>query len=36
MLLDDLLNLEERVRKKLALAAASVGVADAPIEKVLL
>jgi len=31
-LLDDLLQLEERVRRKLALAAASVGVADTPIE----
>lgn len=31
-LLDSLLQLEERVRRKLALAAASVGVADAPIE----
>lgn len=31
-ILDDLLRLEERVRRKLALAAASVGVADAPIE----
>jgi hypothetical protein len=30
--LDSLLRLEERVRRKLALAAASVGVADAPIE----
>ena len=30
--LDELLNLEERVRTKLALAAASVGVADTPIE----
>ena len=30
--LDDLLGLEERVRRKLALAAASVGVAAAPIE----
>ena len=31
--LDSLLMLEERVRRKLALAAASVGVADAPIEE---
>ena len=31
-ILDDLLQLEDRVRRKLALAAASVGVADAPIE----
>ena len=31
--LDDLLNLEERVRRKLAQAAASVGVEDAPIER---
>ena len=30
--LDELLKLEDRVRRKLALAAASVGVADAPIE----
>jgi len=30
--LDALLNLEERVRRKLAQAAASVGVEDAPIE----
>ncbi len=31
--LDDLLNLEERVRRKLAQAAASVGVEEAPIER---
>jgi len=31
-ILDDLLQLEDRVRRKLALAAAAVGVADAPIE----
>jgi hypothetical protein len=31
-LLDSLLRLEERVRRKLALAAASVGIADAPIQ----
>ena len=31
-LLDSLLKLEERVRRKLALAAASVGVADTPIQ----
>jgi hypothetical protein len=30
--LDDLLRLEERVRRKLALAAASVGMAEAPIQ----
>ncbi|MBH57709.1 MAG: helicase [Planctomycetaceae bacterium] len=32
-LLDSLLQLEERVRRKLALAAASVGVADTPIQE---
>ncbi len=31
-ILDELLQLEDRVRRKLALAAASIGVADAPIE----
>ncbi|MCA9730363.1 MAG: helicase, partial [Candidatus Eisenbacteria bacterium] len=31
-ILDELLKLEDRVRRKLALAAASIGVADTPIE----